>query len=62
MSPILFAMHTPELLQWLKDRVHRVEGLSFIDDLGWVATGKDLTQVVRKLNACPAESIEWAIR
>jgi hypothetical protein len=40
----------------------QVEGLSFIDDLGWVATGKDVNQVVERLESCAAESIEWANR
>jgi hypothetical protein len=38
----------------------QAEGLSFVDDLRWIATGKDVNQVVRKLEACAAESIEWA--
>ena len=61
-SPILFAIHTTGLTKWVEERVHGVEGLSFVDDLGWVATGKDENQVVRKLEACAAQSIEWASR
>ena len=40
----------------------QAEGLSFLVDFGWVATGKDVIQVVDKLEACSAESIEWASR
>ena len=61
-SPIIFAIDTAALLKWVETGVHGVEGLSFVDDLGWVATGKDVNQVVRKLEACAAESIEWASR
>ena len=46
---------------WLEERV-QAEGLAFVDDLGWVATGKDINQVVQTLQACAAESIEWASR
>jgi hypothetical protein len=60
-SPILFAIHTAGLIKWVEERV-QAEGLSFVDDLGWVATGKDGNQVVEKLEACAAESIEWASR
>jgi hypothetical protein len=60
-SPILFAIHTAGLIKWVEERV-QAEGLSFVDDLGWIATGKDVNQVVRKLEACAAESIEWASR
>jgi len=60
-SPILFAIHTAGLIKWVEERV-QAEGLSYVDDLGWVATGKEVNQVVEKLEACAAESIEWASR
>ena len=60
-SPILLAIHTAGLKQWVEERV-QAEGLSFVDDLGWVATGKDVNQVVQKLEAGAAESMEWASR
>jgi hypothetical protein len=59
--PIVFAIHTTGLINWVEERV-QAEGLSFVDDLGWIATGNDVTLVVRKLEACPAETIEWASR
>ena len=40
----------------------QAKGLSFIHDLRWVATMKSLNYVVKKLEACTAESIEWASR
>jgi len=60
-SPILFAIHTAGLIKWVEEGV-QAEGLSFVDDLGWVATGNDVNQVDEKLEACTAESIEWASR
>jgi len=60
-SPILFAIHAAGLIKWVEERV-QAEGLSSVDDLGWVATGKDVNQAVKKLEACAAESIEWASR
>jgi len=60
-SPILFARYTAGLINWVEVRVH-AEGLSFINDLGLVATGKAVNQVVKKLEACAVESIEWATR
>jgi len=61
-SPILIAIHTAGLIKGVEERVQCIECLSFVDDLGWVATGKDLNQKVRKLEACATESIEWASR
>jgi len=60
-SPILFAIHTAGLITWVEERVE-VEGLSIVDDLGWVASRKGVNQVVHKLEACARESIEWACR
>ena len=59
--PILFAIHSAGLILWVEERV-RSEGLFLVDDLGWMATGKDVNHVVRKLETCAAESIEWASR
>jgi hypothetical protein len=57
-SPILFAIYTAGLIK----NVERmgVEGLSFVDNLGWIATGKAVNEVVRRLEACAADSLEWA--
>jgi len=60
-SPILFAIYTSGLIKWVEDYVS-AEGLSFVDDLGWVATGSDVNQVVTILERCAAKSIEWASR
>ena len=59
--PILFAIDTAGLIKWVEERV-QAKGLSVVDDLGWVATGKDMNQVVESVEACAAESIEWASR
>jgi hypothetical protein len=57
-SPILFAIYTSSLIKWVEEYVS-AEGLSFVDDLGWVATGSNLNQVVTKLEECVAKRIEW---
>jgi len=58
-SPIVFAIYTSGLIKWVEEYVS-AEGLSFVDDLGWVATGSNVNQVVTKLEECAAKSIEWA--
>ena len=60
-SQILFVIHTARPIQWAEERV-QAKGLSFVEDLGWVATGKDVNPVVEKLEACGAESIVRASR
>jgi len=61
-SPILFAIYTSGVIKWVEAYVSEAEGLSFIDDLGWVATGSDVNHVVSILERCTAERIEWARR
>jgi hypothetical protein len=55
-SPILCAIHTAGLINWVEERVQAV-GLSLVDNHGWVPTGMDAIQVVESLQAFAAESI-----
>jgi len=45
-SPILFAIYTSGLIKCVEEYVSEAEGLSFVDDLGWVATRSDVNHVV----------------
>jgi hypothetical protein len=60
-SPILFSIFTLELIDWVKECI-AAEGLSFVVDFGWVATGLNDNEVVMALERCTAKSIEWANR
>jgi hypothetical protein len=40
-SPIPFAIQAAGLIKWVKER-GQAEGLSLVDNLGWVAMGKDV--------------------
>jgi len=62
MSPIVFAMYTSGLINWVEDDVSEAEGPSFVDDLGWVETGSDVNHVVSIFERCAAKSIEWPSR
>ena len=35
-------------------------GISFVDDVTWIAEGVDLDDVVRKLESCARASLQWA--
>jgi len=48
LSPILFAIYTSGLIKWVKEYVS-AEGLSVVDDLGRVATGSNVNEVITKL-------------
>jgi len=61
-SVILFAIYTSGLIKRVEERVTRGEGLSFVDDIGLVATGNDLNQVIRRHEACARVSINLAER
>jgi hypothetical protein len=60
-SPILFAIYTSGLIKWVEEYAS-AKGLSLVDDLGWVATGSDVNQVVTILERCAEKSMEWASR
>jgi hypothetical protein len=61
-SPILFASYSSGVIKWVEERVSRTEGFSCVHDVGWIATGSDVSQLVRKLESCAWESIDWAER
>lgn len=61
-SLILFAIYISGLIQWVEKRDCEVKGLSFVDDVGCVATGCDVNTIVRTLKACTRVSIDWADR
>ena len=61
-SPILFAIYTSGLIKWVEEYVSEAEGLSFVDDLGWVVTRRDVNHALSILERCTAKSIEWASR
>jgi hypothetical protein len=42
--------------------VRGAEGVSLVDNVGWVATGKEDNQDVRTPEACARVSIDWAER
>jgi len=61
-SPIMFVIYTSGRIRRVEDYVSEAEGLSFVDNLGWEATGSDVNHVVSILERCPAKIIEWASR
>jgi hypothetical protein len=46
----------------VEEYVSEAQGLSFRDDLGWVATGHDVKQVVMIPERCAAHRIQWSSR
>ena len=57
--PILFAVYITGVFEEV-ERKTGVEGLSLVDDVAWVATGKGTEEVTAKLEACAAAVGEWA--
>lgn len=58
MSPIVCAIHASALIQWVEEKVSRVEDLSFDEEVVLVWKGCDLDDVVRKLEVCASMSID----
>jgi ribonuclease HI len=59
-SPILFAIYISDIHSVVEGRVKGIKALSFVDDVTWLAIGKDIGEVVEKLERCAAVSQEWA--
>jgi len=59
-SPIILSIYTSGLIKWVEEYVLAAQGLLFVDDIDWVATGSDVNQVVAIHERCAANSIEWA--
>ena len=60
-SPILFAIYTSGVIKLVEDYIS-ADGLTFVDDLGWVATGSNVNQVITIFQRCTVTSIVWASR
>jgi len=61
-TPILFPIYTTVLTKWVEERLQGDEGLSIMDNMGWMAIKKDVNLMVEKLEHCAAERMEWACR
>jgi hypothetical protein len=61
-SQIIFAIGPSGLIKWVEEYVSEAERLSFVDNLGWVATGSNVNHVVSILERCAVSSIVWASR
>jgi hypothetical protein len=61
-SPILFVIYTSGLINWVEEYMSEAEGLSIVDDLGWVVTRSDVNNVLSILERCAVKSIECANR
>jgi len=59
MSPIIFAIYTSGLINWVEEYVS-AEGLSCVDDLGRVETGSDVNLLVMTLDRSAEQTIERA--
>lgn len=59
-SPILFNVLVSDLEDWvLEDIKSGVNGLSFLDDVAWIAVGTTVDEVKTKLELCAKSTIEW---
>ena len=59
-SPVLFAIYIADIHGAVEGQMEDCRGISFVDDITWVAKGVDLDDVVRKLEGCAAASLKWA--
>jgi retron-type reverse transcriptase len=61
-TPILFAIYISGIFEEIAEEVLRATGLSFVDDISWIATGKDVMEVTKLLEAYSKAAKTWAAR
>jgi hypothetical protein len=59
-SPILFAIYLSCLFPHLENTVEGVEGIPFVDDVGWWVSSKDIGEIRNKMEKCALLSQKWA--
>jgi len=59
-APILFVTYLSDIFEEVEWKVPGIRRLSFVDDIGWWAEGKDEEAVAAKLTEAATASIEWA--
>ena len=53
-SPILFAISIAEIHGAVESQVEQSRGISFVDDITWVAEGENASDVAHRLESCAA--------
>ena len=59
-SPALFAIYIADIHGAVEDQVEDSRGISYVDDVTWVVEGRDVDDVVSKLERCAQASLRWA--
>ena len=59
-SPALFAIYIADIHATVEGQVQDSRGISFVDAVTWLVEGRDVGEVVGKLERCAAVSLEWA--
>jgi len=57
---MLFVTYLSGIFDEVERTAAGVSGLSFVDDIGWWAEGKNAEEVAGKLSLAAAAAIEWA--
>ena len=58
-SPLLFRIYMGGIHTWVEERVQGVKGLSFVDDILWLATGTSVREVSGLLEKLEKEVVRW---
>ncbi len=59
MSPILFLIYISGVFNKVSETSPLVTSLSFVDDLGFIASGSSVKEIVKALEKVAKEEIEW---
>ena len=62
-SPVLFAVYIAEMFSEVEEKMDgQIKALSFVDDVAWLASGKDAQQVQATMEAAAGFAMDWVAR
>ena len=56
----MFAIYIPDIHGAVEDQVEDSRGISYVDDVTWIAEGANVDEVVDRLERCAKASLRWA--
>ena len=59
-SPALFAIYIADIHAVVEGQVQDSRGISFVNDVTWLVEGRDVGEVVQRLERCATASLTWA--
>ena len=61
MLPILFIIYLSGIFKAIEDEILEIQTISFVDDIGLIASGKSITQIKEILEQAGKKAVQWGL-